>query len=79
MLPSTMWSRSRVRISSCSDRSSRAGSALVATAVGLVVALPAVATYNAFTRHVESATSNADAISHEILSVLKTVDIPKEG
>jgi biopolymer transport protein ExbB/TolQ len=53
--------------------------ALVATAVGLVVALPAVATYNAFTRHVESATSNADAISHEILSVLKTVDIPKEG
>jgi biopolymer transport protein ExbB len=46
--------------------------ALVATAVGLLVALPAVATYNAFTRHVERTTSSAEVIGHEILAYLKT-------
>jgi len=45
--------------------------ALVATCIGLVVALPAVATYNAFTRHVERATSSAEAIAHDILASLK--------
>jgi biopolymer transport protein ExbB len=50
--------------------------ALVATGIGLIVALPAVATYNAFTRHVESATSAAEELAHEILAVLKT---PGEG
>jgi biopolymer transport protein ExbB len=45
--------------------------ALVATGVGLLVALPAVATYNAFTRHVETTTAEAEAIAHEILSQLK--------
>jgi biopolymer transport protein ExbB len=45
--------------------------ALVATGVGLLVALPAVATYNAFTRHVESAVSAADSYAHEILAFLK--------
>ncbi|MFT3693042.1 MAG: MotA/TolQ/ExbB proton channel family protein [Kofleriaceae bacterium] len=45
--------------------------ALVATGVGLLVALPAVATYNAFTRHVESAANAADASAHEVLAVLK--------
>ncbi|HVV82963.1 MAG TPA: MotA/TolQ/ExbB proton channel family protein [Kofleriaceae bacterium] len=45
--------------------------ALVATGVGLVVALPAVATYNAFVRHVERTTSSADATAHEILAQLK--------
>src|SRR5262249_22970352 len=38
--------------------------ALVATGVGLLVALPAVATYNAFTRHVERSTSAAEVIAH---------------
>jgi biopolymer transport protein ExbB len=46
--------------------------ALVATAIGLIVALPAVATYNAFTRHVERATSATEVLAHEILAFLKT-------
>jgi biopolymer transport protein ExbB len=46
--------------------------ALVATGVGLLVALPAVAAYNAFTRHVETTTSSADAVAHEILAFLKS-------
>jgi biopolymer transport protein ExbB len=46
--------------------------ALVATGVGLIVALPAVATYNAFVRHVDSAAAAADAYAHEILAHLKT-------
>ncbi len=47
--------------------------ALVATGVGLLVALPAVATYNAFIRHVESTAASADAYAHEVLAYLKTV------
>jgi biopolymer transport protein ExbB len=50
--------------------------ALVATGVGLLVALPAVATYNAFTRHVETATSRAEAAAHQVLAFLKTVAAP---
>lgn len=45
--------------------------ALVATGVGLLVALPAVATFNALTRHVERATSSAEVLGHEILALLK--------
>jgi biopolymer transport protein ExbB/TolQ len=50
--------------------------ALVATGVGLLVALPAVATYNIFTRRVERATSASEVLAHEILAVLKAD--PKE-
>jgi len=55
--------------------------ALVATGVGLLVALPAVAAYNAFTRHVETTTSAAEAYAHEILSQLKarTAGAPSDG
>ena len=45
--------------------------ALVATGVGLLVALPAVATYNAFMRHVETAAAAAEAHAHEVLAYLK--------
>ena len=45
--------------------------ALVATGVGLLVALPAVAMYNTFIRRVETTTAHAEAISHEILAHLK--------
>lgn len=45
--------------------------ALVATGIGLIVALPAVATYNLFTRHVERAISDAEIVAHEILASLK--------
>jgi biopolymer transport protein ExbB len=46
--------------------------ALVATGVGLLVALPAVATYNAFMRHVETSSASAEALAREVLAYLKT-------
>lgn len=46
--------------------------ALVATGVGLLVALPAVATYNAFIRRVETAVAESEATAHSILAHLKT-------
>ncbi len=45
--------------------------ALVATGVGLLVALPAVATYNAFMRHVETASASAESLAREVLAYLK--------
>jgi len=47
--------------------------ALVATGVGLLVALPAVAAYNIFVRRVEASTAGSEAIAHEILAHLKKV------
>ena len=44
---------------------------LVATAIGLLVALPAVATYNALMRHVETAMAAANAVGHQILAYVK--------
>jgi len=44
--------------------------ALVATGVGLLVALPAVATYNFFIRRVETSTAGAEALAHQILAYL---------
>jgi biopolymer transport protein ExbB/TolQ len=46
--------------------------ALVATGVGLLVALPAVAAYNALMRHVEAVATSAGALGHEILGHLKS-------
>jgi len=45
--------------------------ALVATGVGLLVALPAVATYNTFIRRVETAVAASEATAHTILGHLK--------
>ena len=50
--------------------------ALVATAVGLMVALPAVATYNWFQRSIKHRLAIADAISHTILAHAKSNDDP---
>jgi biopolymer transport protein ExbB/TolQ len=50
--------------------------ALVATGVGLLVALPAVATYNAFIRRVETTTGASEAIAHQILAYLKSSNLP---
>jgi biopolymer transport protein ExbB len=50
--------------------------ALVATGVGLLVALPAVATYNAFMRHCETSSAGAEALAREVLAYLKT---PRSG
>ena len=45
--------------------------ALVATAVGLLVAIPAVFAFNAFTRVVRTTLSNTEALSHVLLAHLK--------
>jgi biopolymer transport protein ExbB len=46
------------------------GEALVATAVGLVVALPAVATYNAFQRAIQVRLNRGDARGREVIARL---------
>ena len=46
--------------------------ALVATAVGLVVAIPAVFMFNTFQRIVKTTLSNTDALGHVLLSYLKS-------
>lgn len=45
--------------------------ALVATAVGLLVAIPAVAAYNAFQRMVRATLANTEALQHLVLAHLK--------
>jgi biopolymer transport protein ExbB len=47
--------------------------ALVATAVGLMVAIPAVVGYNFFNRRVRHHISNVDSLAHEVLAELKGV------
>jgi len=48
------------------------GEALVATAIGLVVALPAVAAYNIFMRMVKARVARADAMGREVLAFLES-------
>ena len=45
--------------------------ALVATAIGLGVAIPAVAAYNYFQRRIKTTLGNAEALEHIVLSYLK--------
>ena len=45
--------------------------ALVATAVGLLVALPAVASFNFYSRHVERCVVAAEGVSHAVLAWVK--------
>ena len=52
--------------------------ALVATGVGLLVALPAVASYNAFSRHVETISAGAQGLGHSVLAWIKA-DKPGAG
>jgi biopolymer transport protein ExbB/TolQ len=51
--------------------------ALVATAVGLFVAIPAVVAYNLFQRHVRKRMAEVDSLAHLILSTLR-YDSPVE-
>lgn len=51
---------------------SEIGEALVATAIGILVALPSVAAYNAFQRAIKARVGEADALSHEVLAFLKS-------
>jgi len=48
------------------------GEALVATAVGLLVALPSIALFNLFQRTIRARLSRADALSGEVLAHLKS-------
>jgi len=45
--------------------------ALVATAIGLVVAIPAVTAFNAFNRRIKAILGNAEALTHIVLSHVK--------
>jgi biopolymer transport protein ExbB len=47
--------------------------ALVATAIGLVVAIPAVAAFNAFQRRIKGILGNAEALRHIVLSYVKAL------
>lgn len=47
------------------------GEALIATAIGLLVALPAVAAFNGFQRLVRQRLGQSDVLRHEILSFFK--------
>ena len=51
----------------------RISEALVATAIGILIAIPAVAAYNAFQRVVRGTIANTDALGHMLLSYLKAV------
>jgi len=50
--------------------------ALVATAVGLIVAIPAVAAYNTFQRLVKATQANTDALAHLLLAHLRAEGDP---
>jgi biopolymer transport protein ExbB/TolQ len=51
---------------------SEIGEALVATAVGILVALPAIASYNTFQRVIKTRITRADAFGRETLALLKS-------
>ncbi len=48
------------------------GEALVATAIGLIVALPSVAAYNMFQRVIKARATRAEALGKEVLAYLKS-------
>jgi biopolymer transport protein ExbB len=52
------------------------GEALVATAIGILVALPAIAFYNAFQRIIKARLARAQAFGNEVLAVLKAEHSP---
>ena len=51
----------------------RISEALVATAIGILIAIPAVAAFNAFQRVVRGTLANTDALGHLLLAHLKAV------
>lgn len=53
------------------------GHALVATAIGIVVALPAVASFNFFQRVIRTRLTRADALAKEVLASLAARSEPK--
>ena len=55
------------------------GEALIMTALGLVVAIPAVLAYNAFTRRNRIAAAKLDAFAHDLFALLATGTAMKNG
>jgi biopolymer transport protein ExbB len=53
----------------------RISEALVATAIGILIAIPAVAAYNAFQRVVRGTVANTEALGHVLLAHLKAVPL----
>jgi biopolymer transport protein ExbB len=53
--------------------------ALVATAIGLLVAIPAVAAYNAFQRLTKSTLANTEVLSRILLAHLKAENAPQQA
>jgi biopolymer transport protein ExbB len=54
---------------------SEVGEALIATAVGILVAIPAVAAFNAFQRIIKARLSRADALARELIAQLSSVRV----
>ena len=54
----------------------RISEALVATAVGILIAIPAVAAFNAFQRVVKGTVANTEALGHMLLAHLKALPLP---
>jgi biopolymer transport protein ExbB len=55
----------------------RISEALVATAIGILIAIPAVAAYNAFQRVVRGTVANTEALGHMLLAHLKATPLPE--
>ncbi len=53
----------------------RISEALVATAIGILIAIPAVAAFNAFQRVVKGTVANTDALGHLLLAHLKATPL----
>ncbi|MFH0899500.1 MAG: MotA/TolQ/ExbB proton channel family protein [Pseudomonadota bacterium] len=51
--------------------------ALVATAIGLLVAIPAVIAYNGFKARVKRAITDSEMLAKVLLSSLKAIDVPR--
>jgi biopolymer transport protein ExbB len=54
----------------------RISEALVATAIGILIAIPAVAAFNTFQRIVRGTVANTDALGHVLMAHLKAVPSP---
>ncbi len=57
----------------------RISEALVATAIGILIAIPAVAAFNAFQRVVRGTVANTEALGHVLLAHLKAIPVAPDG
>ena len=57
----------------------RISEALVATAIGILIAIPAVAAFNAFQRVVRGTLANTDALGHLLLAHLKATPLAERS